>query len=631
MEDYNILLNFWFPTEEYQEFWFDKSLDTEIIDKFSNLLLLAEQDKLEHWKETPDGILALIILYDQITRNIYRNSNFRKNDNKAFKIAQECITNNSDIIYPFYKRIFILLPYRHQHTTELLDFVITRLNSYSDISDKKLFDRFKLATLKDYSKVTDTCIIHDNKLVSKHPEYNIEILDNMCSKYVSIPNISLDKSIEQYELYNSIKQFIINNNIHIIGISLSGGVDSMVLAYICYQLRLRGIIEDCIAVHVDYGNRDNSIDEATYIIDWTKYLNIKCITRHICHMKRNKELDRNFYEEETRKIRFGLYRFAIDKFMINGFCLGHHKDDISENVFMNIMKKKDILDLYGMSDIMEKDNVKIFRPMLEHRKKDIYEIADKYNICYMKDSTPNWSFRGVIRKKIFPAIDDFDIAMQTNLALAGKKSEEWNQIIELLVIKPILQTLQIGKCGFSIVINSDMLLLPETFWFKILIRIFHKQNINMVTHKNLKCLFCWLNKINKQTSTIYNLSNGYFVIFNNNKLYFINNQLKIKQNIIQSSINIGKIMHNNWLINIEPTTDNIRKSFTYDDIINERFEYTEPYAEPMYMVYTLDKQDSIRKIFKNIAHCSSFIPKITSGQKCLSSTYVKITFEYNII
>jgi tRNA(Ile)-lysidine synthetase-like protein len=628
MEDYNILLEFWFPSEEYQDFWFDKSLDTEIIDKFSDLLLLAEQNKLEHWKETSDGNLALCILYDQITRNIYRNSNFRRNDEKAFNIAKELIVK--DTTYPFYKRIFILLPYRHQHTTQLLDFVIDKLSSYTDITDKKLFDRFKLATWKDYSKVTDTCVIHNSNPESKHPEYNSEILDDMCSKYSLIPNNSLDKSIELFELYKTVKQFIINNKINIIGISLSGGVDSMVLAYICYQLKLRGIIDDCIACHVNYGNREESTIEASYIIEWTKYLNIKCITRHITHITRNK-VDRNFYEEETRKIRFGLYRFAINKFMINGFCLGHHKDDISENVFMNIMRGKDILDLYGMSDIMLKDNVKIFRPMLEHRKKDIYEMADKFYVCYMKDSTPDWSFRGVIRKKIFPAIDDFDIAMQTNLALAGKKSEEWNQIIELLVIKPILHTLQIGKCGFSIVINNDMLLLPESFWFKILIRIFHKQNINMISHKNLKCLFCWLNKINKQASTICNLSNGYFVIFNNNKLYFINNQLKIKQNIIHSSINIGKIVHNNWLINIEPTTDNIRKSFTYDDIINERFEYTEPYSEPMYMVYTLNKHDSIRKIFKNITHCSSFIPKITSGTKCSARTYVKITFEYNII
>ena len=53
-------------------------------------------------------------------------------------------------------------------------------------------------------------------------------------------------------------------------------------------------------------------------------------------------------------------------------------------------------------------DVCILRPMLKHHKSDIFEIAHHNNIIYFKDTTPDWSFRGTMRRKIFPTIENFD-------------------------------------------------------------------------------------------------------------------------------------------------------------------------------------------------------------------------------
>ena len=48
--------------------------DELLKNKFSTHVKLALDNKLDHWKSDIKGYLALILLLDQFTRNIYRNS-----------------------------------------------------------------------------------------------------------------------------------------------------------------------------------------------------------------------------------------------------------------------------------------------------------------------------------------------------------------------------------------------------------------------------------------------------------------------------------------------------------------------------------------------------------------------------
>ena len=50
------------------------SIDSEISKKFGNLVILARNGSLDNWLDDIWSILALIVLLDQFTRNIYRHS-----------------------------------------------------------------------------------------------------------------------------------------------------------------------------------------------------------------------------------------------------------------------------------------------------------------------------------------------------------------------------------------------------------------------------------------------------------------------------------------------------------------------------------------------------------------------------
>lgn len=636
------IINFWFPTDEFQEFWFDGSKDDEIYEQFNELLKFYEKDNYANVNISflsNEEIFALIILFDQITRNIARleKSDHRRNDLKCLELINLIFFD--ELTFPLNKRIFLLLPFRHSRTTKNLDFVIERLNSYTHSEQAtKLYQKFYLATLKDYEKVTDTIqVITD--FIEIHPPYDSMIHDTICDNFfvgdiekIKEPN----KKIKALKLYKSVEKFVKDNNIKKIGLSLSGGVDSNVLLYILYQMLLDKKIELVIAVHVDYGNRTISTIEANYLINVCKFLNIPIITRKIEHMKRSNDLnfvDRQFYEEETKKIRFGLYKHAINLYNIQGMCLGHHKDDMTENVFMNFSRNKDLLDLFVMSGISENNDVHIYRPMLTHVKEDIYYVAHTFNIMYFKDTTSDECFRGQIRRRIFPEIQKFDINMINNFYEQGMKSTEWGHVIKKLVIEPIVGSEIVGKTGFKIMFGTDFSDLPYPMWSKILSTLFHKKQIRMTSNKNLKTFVDWTNSKTRST-TIFQLTNGIVTCCDHYQLYFFYKSMFLHKDLhtlFSLSEEQKQISIDVWKFDICSTDDCLQTSMSYDDLLVGKFTYTIPFNEQntFEIKCKLDSHDKTRKLFKDINIFKQFVPKCTAytEKKFLYDRFAKISMK----
>jgi len=72
---YRSILDFWLSAKNKAK-WFIKDLvfDQEITEKFLGAYELAASGQLDHWKESAQGALALIILLDQFPRNMFRNT-----------------------------------------------------------------------------------------------------------------------------------------------------------------------------------------------------------------------------------------------------------------------------------------------------------------------------------------------------------------------------------------------------------------------------------------------------------------------------------------------------------------------------------------------------------------------------
>lgn len=143
------ILDFWFGhltepdviPKEKAAFWFtpDPKVDEEIKTKFAKDLERAKDGKLEHWSESPRGCLALILLLDQIPRNIFRGkSEAFAYDRLAQKTCLEGLAKGFDEdLYPVH-RAFFYMPLEHSEDRQLQEASVYRFGKLNEIAGAKI-------------------------------------------------------------------------------------------------------------------------------------------------------------------------------------------------------------------------------------------------------------------------------------------------------------------------------------------------------------------------------------------------------------------------------------------------------------------------------------------------------------
>lgn len=123
------ILDFWFgrnfrhsmPDTSYQARWFtvDAQLDALIGQRFSDDLQAAANGLYDHWCNEPRGRLALIILLDQFSRNMYRGTaQAFAYDQQAAKLTLEGLEIGHDQQLIAAHRIFFYMPLEHSESLE---------------------------------------------------------------------------------------------------------------------------------------------------------------------------------------------------------------------------------------------------------------------------------------------------------------------------------------------------------------------------------------------------------------------------------------------------------------------------------------------------------------------------------
>lgn len=115
------VLDFWFdevPPEK--RFVVDAALDEKIWEKFGPLHQEAAAGELDGWTGHPESALALLILLDQFSRNLFREDGRAfAQDPKALRIAEDMVVAGHDLALPPEKRAFVYLPFMHTENLEV--------------------------------------------------------------------------------------------------------------------------------------------------------------------------------------------------------------------------------------------------------------------------------------------------------------------------------------------------------------------------------------------------------------------------------------------------------------------------------------------------------------------------------
>lgn len=95
------------------------AVDNEIRDRFGTEVSRACCRELMDWQETPNGAFAMILLLDQFTRNLYRNTpDAYLGDACAFEVVNHAIDQKLDLELHPVGRIWLYHPFHHAETIE---------------------------------------------------------------------------------------------------------------------------------------------------------------------------------------------------------------------------------------------------------------------------------------------------------------------------------------------------------------------------------------------------------------------------------------------------------------------------------------------------------------------------------
>jgi uncharacterized protein (DUF924 family) len=143
------VLDFWREAGPGKWFARDEAFDARFRHAFLDAHWAASRGELEHWVDSADGALALVLLLDQFPRNCFRRSGHAyATDPLARHYATRAIEAGLDAQVEPALRVFMYMPFEHSEdmadqlrTIELMGAVAPEFMQYA-IAHRDVIERF---------------------------------------------------------------------------------------------------------------------------------------------------------------------------------------------------------------------------------------------------------------------------------------------------------------------------------------------------------------------------------------------------------------------------------------------------------------------------------------------------------
>lgn len=159
-------------------------------------------------------------------------------------------------------------------------------------------------------------------------------------------------------------------------LAFSAGVDSSALFFLLLK---QNIPFDIIIIN--YNVRVQSKDEVLYAKELALKYNKQIYIKNI-----KLESTSNF-EKTARDIRYKFFEEIIDKNSYEVLITAHQLNDKLEWFLMQLTKGAGLIELIGFNEFEQKENYKIYKPLLDITKKELEEFLQKEDIKYFIDNS----------------------------------------------------------------------------------------------------------------------------------------------------------------------------------------------------------------------------------------------------
>jgi len=219
------------------------------------------------------------------------------------------------------------------------------------------------------------------------------------------------------------------------GVAISGGPDSLALAFLtkCYLLKNKLISAKFFIV--DHNLRKESSKEAELVKQYLKKFDINCKILKWRGKKPHSNIQRI-----ARDNRYNLLKKSCKKNNICHLLIGHHIDDLYENFFIRLSRGSGLRGLSSFGELIEVgNNITVLRPLIKFEKKELIYISKRVFNFFVEDpSNLNENFKRIRIRKLIKALE-LDGLDKKKLMLTINNLKESNRTINHYVKNNIKQ------------------------------------------------------------------------------------------------------------------------------------------------------------------------------------------------
>ena len=181
-------------------------------------------------------------------------------------------------------------------------------------------------------------------------------------------------------MISTIKNFIKDEKLietdETIVVGVSGGIDSMVLLNVLYNLGYKLVI-----AHVNHNVRVESKDELIFVSNYAKERNIPFESTVL------EKINGVNFQDEARRLRYEFFFDVAKKYNATKIATAHHLDDLLETILMRISRGSNLYGYGGIKPIIYYGGISLVRPLLCVNRCQIKEFQEKNNIPFMEDGS----------------------------------------------------------------------------------------------------------------------------------------------------------------------------------------------------------------------------------------------------
>ena len=250
-----------------------------------------------------------------------------------------------------------------------------------------------------------------------------------------LKNLNNQKINRVFREFTNYLDFNVDKKFLKFGVAVSGGPDSLALAFLtkCYLLRNKLISAKFFIV--DHNLRRESAKEAKLVKQFLKKFDINCEILKWRGKKPHSNIQRI-----ARDNRYNLLKKSCKKNNICHLLIGHHIDDLYENFFIRLSRGSGLRGLSSFGEpIGVGNNITILRPLMKFEKKELIYISKRVFNFFVEDpSNLNENFKRIRIRKLIKALE-LDGLDKKKLMLTINNLKESNRTINHYVKNNIKQ------------------------------------------------------------------------------------------------------------------------------------------------------------------------------------------------